>query len=304
MYNRTWKARPGKGGGKVARRRQKQYRIGNASRGELGLGRRSMFVSQEKQAQHQAARKLRIWSRVVAAVLITAAALITGFFLWFFMVPYFQQEIITSVQPAGSDESVEPVPDYDDLGLPIYDNSVSLFVINSANPNSEYVPKLAQVENIQVDSRISDALRQLVAAAKEDDLLIFFADGYVSYEEQGERFEKTAQQKMNDENLTAVMAKTTAQAETPMAGESDFQTGLCVRLAGDKETFERSKIYSWLKANMGRYGFVFRYPEGKTNYTNVDPDPTVLRYVGSGNATAMQQRSMCLEEYISYIEDW
>lgn len=287
----------------MARRKRKQYRIGNSSRGELGLSRRSMFVSQEKQSQHQAARRLKLWSRVVAAAAIIGAALIAGFFLWFFMVPYFQQEIITNVQPMNPSESQEPVPDYDDLGLPIYDDSVSLFVINSSNPDSEYVPKLAQIENIQVDSRITDALRQMVAAAKEDDLILIFTDGYVSYEEQGERFEKTAQQKMNDENLTAVMAKTTARAETPMAGESDFQTGMCLRIAGDKKTFERSKTYSWLKANMGKYGFVFRYPDGKSNYTNVDPDPTVLRYVGGKNAAAMQQRSMCLEEYISYIDN-
>lgn len=287
----------------MARRRQKQYRIGNSSRGELGLSRRRLFVSQEKQAQHQAARKLKLWSRVVAAAAITGAVLIAGFFLWFFMIPYFQQEIMTGAQPTDPGASQEPVPDYDELGLPIYDDSVNLFVINSQNPSSDYVPKLAEIENVRVDSRITDALRQLVAAAKEDSIVLIFTDGYVSYEEQGERFEKTAQQKMNDENLTAVMAKTTARAQTPMAGESDFQTGLCLRLVGDKETYARSKTYSWLKANMGRYGFVFRYPEDKTNYTNVDPDPTVIRYVGGENAAAMQQRSMCLEEYISYIND-
>ena len=71
----------------MARRRQKQYRIGNTSRGELGLNRRRMFVSQEKQAQHQAARKLKLWSRVVAAAVIIGASLIAGFFLWFFMIP-------------------------------------------------------------------------------------------------------------------------------------------------------------------------------------------------------------------------
>lgn len=287
----------------MARRRQKQYKIGNSSRGALGLGRRSMFVSQEKQAQHQAARRLKLWSRVVAAVLIAGAALLAGFFIWFFMVPYFRQEISTGVVQAGTDASQEPVPDYDDLGLPIYDDSINLFVINSASPDPDYVPDLARVENIDVDSHIADALRQLTAAAKEENLVLIFTDGYVSYEEQGERFEKTAKELMNDGDLTAVMAKTTARAVTPMAGESDFQTGLCLRLAGDKETFSRSKTYSWLKANMVKYGFVFRYPEGKTNYTNMDPDPRVLRYVGGKNASAMQQRSMCLEEYISYIDD-
>lgn len=288
----------------VARRRGKQYRIGNASRGALGISsRRRMFVSQEKQAQHQAARKLKLWSRVVAAVAVIGIGLVAWFFVWFFMVPYFHQEIIRNVETEGPEASMEPVPDYDDLGLPIYDDSVSLFYINSQSPAPEYEPKLASMENVRVDSRIADALRQLVAAAKEDDMVLIFSEGFVSAEEQGERFEKTAREMMNDENMTAVMAKTTARAITPMAGESDFQTGLCLRLAADKETFERSKIYSWLKGNMGKYGFVFRYPEGKTNFTTVDPDPTVIRYVGGENAAAMQQRSMCLEEYVSYIDD-
>ncbi len=286
----------------VARRRGKQYRIGNGSRGALGINRRRMFVSQEKQAQHQAARKLKLWSRVVAAAVILGIGLVAGLFIWFFMVPYFHQEIIRNVEPE-SGASVEPVPDYDELGLPIYDNSVSLFYINSQSPAPEYEPKLASIENVQVDARITDALRQMVAAAKEDGQVLIFSDGFVSAEEQGERFEKTAREMMNDDNMTAVMAKTTAQAITPMAGESDFQTGLCLRLAADKETFEKSKPYSWLKANMGKYGFVFRYPEGKTNFTTMDPDPTVIRYVGGENATAMQQRSMCLEEYVSYIDD-
>ena len=39
----------------------------------------------------------------------------------------------------------------------------------------------------------------------------------------------------------------------------------------------------------------------KDDYTGCSEDYTVIRYVGSDNATAMQQRSLCLEEYISYL---
>ena len=35
-----------------------------------------MFVSQEKQAQHQAARKLKLWSRVVAVVAVIGIGLV------------------------------------------------------------------------------------------------------------------------------------------------------------------------------------------------------------------------------------
>lgn len=284
----------------MARRRQKKYSIGN-SRSGLGLGRRSMFVSQEKQAQHQAARRLKIWSRIVAVVVSLSIAGMAAFFVWFWMVPYFHQELIITAGTAP-EASMDPLPDYDSLGLPIYDDEVNLFTINQASPaTADFAPKLAQIENIQVDARIADALRQLVSAAKEEGLILIFSEGYVSYEEQGKRFDEQVEEMMDEKSLTAVMAKTEARAQTPMAGESDFQTGLCLRLAADKETFPLSKTYSWLRTNMGRYGFVFRFPEDKDDYTGVSFDPTVLRYVGGENAAAMQQRSMCLEEYIAYL---
>lgn len=287
----------------MGKRKRKQYFIGNPSRSELGVSRRRMFVSQEKQAQHQAARRIKLWSRVVAVAAILGVSCIAGLFLWFYLVPYFHQELITNTgNAADPNASMEPLPDYDENGLPVYGDDVNLFTINQSNPNPEYVPSLAQMDNIQVDSRIADALRQLSSAAKEDRIILLFSDGYVSYQEQERRYNAKVEELMEDEALTAVMAKTEARSQVPMAGESDMQTGLCLRLAGDKETFKQSKAYTWLTRNMGRFGFVFRYPEDKDDYTNVEPDPTVLRYVGCENASAMQQRSMCLEEYISYLD--
>lgn len=291
----------------MARRRQKQYFIGNPSRSQLGWGRRSMFVSQEKQAQHQAARRIKFWSRVVAVVAVLGLIGIASFFLWFYLVPYFHQELFSPVPSAsGSTASAAPLPVYDENGLPVYSDDVNLFTINQTSPSADYAPELTQVDNIQVDSRIADALRQLCAAAKEEDLVLMFTDGYVSYEEQEQRYQAAVEKLMEegdqDGSLTAVMAKTKARSTTPMAGESDFQTGLCVRLAADPETFTQSKTYTWLKSNMGRFGFVFRYPEDKVDFTDLDTDLTVLRYVGSENAAAMQQRLMCLEEYINYLD--
>lgn len=287
----------------MAKRKQKQYFIGNPSRSQLGWGRRSMFVSQEKQAQHQAARRIKLWSRVVAVVVVLGLIGIGGFFVWFYLVPYFHQELFPPAPDASElAASSAPLPTYDENGLPVYGDDVNLFTINQTSPSPDYVPELTQVDNIQVDSRISDALRQLSAAAREDGLILIFTDGYVSYEEQEQRYQATVDRLMEDGSLTAVMAKTSARAITPMAGESDFQTGLCLRLTGDQETFTQSRTYTWLKNNMGRFGFVFRYPEDKVDFTGVDTDLTVLRYVGSENAAAMQQRSMCLEEYINYLD--
>ena len=274
---------------------------------DLGPAGYNLFVSRDKQQEERSARRLRAWMRAVIGLVVAGGAVVAGLFIWSYLVPYFHQELQIGAasglesEPASSEVSALPV--YDEMGLPVYDNEVNLFVINPEEPAQEdFAPQLGTAAGVQVDSRIVAAVELMAAAAKEDGLALTFTEGYVSYQEQGERFEEKVDQLM-EEGLTAVMARTEAQSLVPEAGESDFQTGMCLRLAvsGDAESFEKSKTYSWLRNNMGKYGFIFRYPEGKESYTGCTADPSVIRYVGSAVAAAMQQRSMCLEEYIDYL---
>lgn len=269
---------------------------------------RSIFVSREKTLLQQKAKRLRGWMRVVlTAVLVIAlgagaAALIT------YLGPWFQREISAGVpEPSsqGEEEELSAAQElvYDDLGLAVYGDEVNLFVINRWQPaGADSVPSLAQAGDVRVDRRIAPALRMLAEAAKADGYSLSFSEGYVSYEEQEARFNAVVDELAKTRGLSAVMARTEAAALEPQAGESDFQTGLCVRLDGSAETFDSSRTYSWLKQNMGRYGFTFRYPRYKEEYTGMEYDPTVIRYVGSATASAMRQRGLCLEEYITYLE--
>lgn len=274
---------------------------------DLGPVGYNLFVSRDKQQEERSARRLRAWMRAVIGLVIAGGLVVAGLFIWSYLVPYFHEELQIGAasglesEPASSEVSALPV--YDEMGLPVYDNEVNLFVINPEEPAQEdFAPQLGAAAGVQVDSRIVAAVELMAAAAKEDGLALTFTEGYVSYQEQGERFEEKVDELM-EEGLTAVMARTEAQSLVPEAGESDFQTGMCLRLAvsGDAESFEKSKTYSWLRNNMGKYGFIFRYPEGKESYTGCTADPSVIRYVGSAAAAAMQQRSMCLEEYIDYL---
>lgn len=274
---------------------------------DLGPAGYNLFVSRDKQQEERSARRLRAWMRAVIGLVVAGGAVVAGLFIWSYLVPYFHQELQIGTtsglesEPASSEVSALPV--YDEMGLPVYGDEVNLFVINPEEPAQEdFAPQLGAAAGVQVDSRIVAAVELMAAAAKEDGLALTFTEGYVSYQEQGERFEEKVDQLM-EEGLTAVMARTEAQSLVPEAGESDFQTGMCLRLAvsGDAESFEKSKTYSWLRNNMGKYGFIFRYPEGKESYTGCTADPSVIRYVGSAAAAAMQQRSMCLEEYIDYL---
>lgn len=267
---------------------------------------RNLFVSRDKQEQNQAARRIRIWMRVVLALGIAAAAAAVCMFVLFYLAPWFHSELTVSGGQQGSSSSIEASSaalEYDEMGLPVYDEKVCLFVVNRDSPTWRgFSPELAAVEGVEVDARAASALRLLLSAAKENGFSLSLSEGYVSYEEQERRFEAKVEELMNSKGLTTVMARSEAASLEPEPGESDFQSGMCVRLKEDPETFGESKACSWLRANMGKYGFVFRYPEGKESTTGMGADLTVIRYVGSASASAMQQRSMCLEEYISYLD--
>ena len=287
---------------KHSRKRQVLHR--RDRRVDLGPAGRNLFISRDKQLQSRQVRRIKWGMRVVLALGVFVGAVGLGIFAAFYIVPYFQSEMLleSSSSQAESSASQVDLTTYDEMGLPVYSNEISLFVINRDNPaEASYVPNTVEVEGVQVEAHMANALQMLVEAAREDGLALTFSAGYVSYEEQERLFEEKVQQLQNEEGLTTVMARTQARLEVPMAGESDMQSGMCLRVEADPETFGDSRTCSWLRNNMGKYGFVFRYPADKEDYTGCTEDLTVIRYVGSGHATSMQQLSMCLEEYISYL---
>lgn len=276
---------------------------------DLSVAGRNIFISRDKQAQSRSARRIKVWMRVVLTLVILFGSMAAILFAVSYLGPWLRSEMSVEASSSVSASSLpsalpSPVPEYDSVGLPVYSEEVCLFLVNKSNPaKKDFAPELTEVSGIQVDSRIAAALRLLSTAAKEDGLALSFTEGYISYEEQKKRFRAVADKLMKEEGLTTVMAKSEAEAIEPQPGESDFQSGMCIRLEGDPKTFEDSRTYSWLKANMGKYGFIFRYPQYKEDATGLEADPTVIRYVGSASAAAMQQRSLCLEEYISYLDN-
>lgn len=60
----------------------------------------------------------------------------------------------------------------------------------------------------------------------------------------------------------------------------------------------------WIVENCARYGFIVRYPEGKSNITGENYCPWHLRYVGRLHAAVMNKKNLCLEEYIDFMKDY
>ena len=87
-------------------------------------------------------------------------------------------------------------------------------------------------------------------------------------------------------------------------GFSEHQTGMAVDVAGYRQgcsiqvCFSKTKAGKWLAANSYKYGFVLRYPSGKTSITGYQFEPWHFRFVGVDLATKMHDRGIStLETY-------
>jgi D-alanyl-D-alanine carboxypeptidase len=89
-------------------------------------------------------------------------------------------------------------------------------------------------------------------------------------------------------------------------GHSEHHTGLAADVAYLGENmyqFDSSAHGKWFMANAHRYGFILRYPEGKTHITGISYEPWHYRYVGKTHAKYMHENNLVLEEYVILINN-
>lgn len=60
----------------------------------------------------------------------------------------------------------------------------------------------------------------------------------------------------------------------------------------------------WVVDNCSNYGYIVRYPQGKTEITGESYCPWHLRYVGKPHAMIMKANNWCLEEYVAYVKGY
>lgn len=85
--------------------------------------------------------------------------------------------------------------------------------------------------------------------------------------------------------------------------QSEHHTGYAVDILStrvvDLGSFKGTPEAQWLDKNSYQYGFVVRYPEGKTKITAISYEPWHLRYVGKTYAKLLKDKKITLEEWIS-----
>ncbi len=188
-----------------------------------------------------------------------------------------------------------------------------LVLANRSNPlGKDYTPTgLVDVNEKYVMSGKDYKLREAAAKALEAMILEMKAENvwdtevcsaYRSYEYQENLYNRYVQEeKDRDPSLTDDEAKKLVDRYSSLPGTSDHQTGLCVDFYELDESFMERKAYKWLVENAHKFGFIMRFPEGKTDITGYIFEPWHWRFVGQNAAYEIKSRGLTLEEYLGKI---
>lgn len=154
-----------------------------------------------------------------------------------------------------------------------------------------YRPKVTGA--VPLTPEAQTALGRLLRAARKQGLRLQPISGYRSHGSQ--RALRAALQQR--------FGRAYAARYVAIPGTSEHQTGLAVDLrspSGRGTGFDKTKEWRWLRAHAQDYGFVLRYPKGKTRLTGIGYEPWHWRYVGVAHARSIraQGADVTLEEYL------
>ncbi|MBR2559187.1 MAG: D-alanyl-D-alanine carboxypeptidase family protein, partial [Firmicutes bacterium] len=65
---------------------------------------------------------------------------------------------------------------------------------------------------------------------------------------------------------------------------------------------EETATQQWLMKHCQDYGFILRYPNGRTETTGIIYEPWHYRYVGKKHAKYIMDNDLCFEDYIAELE--
>ncbi|PZQ89109.1 MAG: hypothetical protein DI534_10100 [Leifsonia xyli] len=189
-----------------------------------------------------------------------------------------------------------PPPAFDKTQFSLTDPTSPWVIVNKLNPlqPADFTPEL-RVVNVpyvyepRMQPAAADALEQMFAAFQaETGLQMQSQSAYRSYQTQQQVYQ-------GNDTLTA------------RPGYSEHQTGLVMDISALPANcslqicFGQTPQGVWLAENAYRYGFIIRYPDGKTDVTGYQYEPWHVRYVGVALATEMHDTGVqTLEEFFGY----
>ncbi len=179
-----------------------------------------------------------------------------------------------------------------------------LTLVNPWNSMDEdYVPSLAALnEGTEVDERCLEALLSLLEDCRAAGHEPYICSAYRTWDTQTKLYENKVARVMAS-GADEALAREIAATEVALPGTSEHQLGLAVDIIDSHYTvLDEGQAFTgtqlWLMDNSWRYGFILRYPEGKSDITGIIYEPWHYRYVGEA-AADIYESGLCLEEWLN-----
>lgn len=241
---------------------------------------------QEVEAKNQKNKNIRMARLLLAFTLV-------GFAMFSFLT------VVSTIDPKTSAQAKESVAEET-----VDKDSWELILVNRDHVlPTDFTVDLIKFEDTRVDYRISEPLQSMIDAAKQEGINIAVCSGFRTVSEQDSLYSTKCLSYVASGYSDDASKILTLRYIQP-GGTSEHHTGLAVDLVTDgsyelDESFADTPAYSWLKENAAKYGFIERYPEGKSDFTGILWEPWHYRYVGVDNASAISSKNLCLEEFLS-----
>lgn len=133
-------------------------------------------------------------------------------------------------------------------------------------------------------------------AAASEGLNIYISSGFRSYSRQATLYNNYVRQDGQSE----------ADTYSARPGHSEHQSSLAFDVNTINSSFANTNEGRWLAANCYKYGFILRYPQGKTNETGYIYEPWHFRYVGQELATKLYNNGnwITMESYFGITSQY
>lgn len=206
--------------------------------------------------------------------------------------------------PAQSDlptQAPEPSPSWG----PITEDGWKMVLVNPWNPLPEdhSIETVTLTNGLQVDERCYPDLQAMMDACRADGLSPVICSAYRT---------RAVQEKLYQAEVKRWLAQGYSQSEAEaeagkvvaVPGTSEHQLGLALDIVDLDhqlldESQEDTQVQQWLMEHSWEYGFILRYPTGKSDITGIIYEPWHYRYVGREDAEQIHTLGICLEEYLA-----
>ena len=194
---------------------------------------------------------------------------------------------------------------------PVYgaDQSWKLILVNRWHPVPDGYENQLEWVNLkydqQIDARVYPELQQMMDDCRKAGLHPIVCSGYRSKEKQQILFDEKCNEYLQ-QGYSRAKAYRAAEEWVALPGTSEHHLGMAVDIVAESYQFldrrqEETAEQQWMMAHSWEYGFILRYPTGKSSLTGIQYEPWHYRYVGRAAAAYITQNHLCLEEYLSII---